>query len=139
MTERCFVDSNVFVYSIDARDPQKQQVARSLITDLQNARALVLSTQVLVEFFHASTRKVGYPQLDALAALEAFAGGDVVIATPELVRTAVEISILEQQSVWDSMILAAAAQRRCPILYSEDMGHGRRIRGVEVRNPFLQP
>jgi len=136
MTDQRFVDSNVFVYTVDSRDVRKQEIARTLVADLQSAHALVLSSQVLLEFFHAATRKVGYPLMDALAAIEAFAVSDVVPATAELVRSAAEISILEQQSVWDSMILAAALQRRCPVLYSEDFGTGRRIRGIEIRNPF---
>jgi predicted nucleic acid-binding protein len=136
MTAPCFVDTNVFVYTIDSRDPRKQTTARQLVSDLLANRALVLSTQVLLEFFHASTRKVGYPPIDALAAMERFATGDVVSASAELVRSAAETSILEQQSIWDAMIIAAAIQRRCRILYSEDMGSGRRIRGVEIRNPF---
>ena len=136
MIDPCFVDSNVFVYAIDSRDQRKQQIARRLISDLQTQGALVLSTQVLLEFFHAATRKVGFPKMDALTAIDAFSSGDIVPSTSELVRTAVEISILDQQSVWDSMIIAAALQRRCPILYSEDLGTGRRIRGVEIRNPF---
>ncbi len=136
MTVPCFVDTNVFVYTVDSRDTRKQEIARNLISSLQAANSLVLSTQVLLEFFHASTRKVGYPLLDALSALDAFGAADVVTASAELVRAAAEISIIDQQSIWDAMILAAASQRRCPILYSEDLGHGRIIRGVEVINPF---
>ena len=137
MTDRCFVDTNIFIYTIDSRDLRKQQVARDLVIRLQTSRTLVISTQVLLEFFHAATRKVGYSPTEALSAADTFAISDVVPATNELVRSAMEISIIDQQSIWDSMIIAAAVQRRCIILYSEDLGHGRKIRGLEVRNPFL--
>jgi predicted nucleic acid-binding protein len=136
MIDLSFVDTNVFIYSIDVRDPRKQRIARNLVDELMTARKLVLSTQVLIEFFHASTRKLKYPEIDALAAMDGFASADVVTTTRELVRTAAEISILEQQSVWDSLIIAAALQRRCSVLYSEDLGTGSKIRGLKVRNPF---
>jgi predicted nucleic acid-binding protein len=72
-----------------------------------------------------------------MAAMEAFSCGDVVSTSTELVRSALEISIFEQQSVWDSMILAAALQRRCAVLFSEDLGNRRRFRSLEIRNPFI--
>jgi len=37
----------------------------------------------------------------------------------------------------DSLIIAAALQGRCKILYSEDLQHGRRFGDLVVQNPFL--
>lgn len=56
--------------------------------------------------------------------------------TPELAKHGAEISILKRLSIWEGLIVAAALQRGCTVLYSEDLNHGQRIRGVEVRNPF---
>jgi predicted nucleic acid-binding protein len=138
MTGLSFVDSNVFVYAVDGRDERKKEIARTLIARLTGDHSLITSTQVMLEFFRASTQKVGYPEKEALAALQVFFAGDVVPATADLVRSAAEISILDQLSIWDSMIVAAATLRRCETLFSEDFTDGKTIRGLRVRNPFRQ-
>lgn len=41
-------------------------------------------------------------------------------------------------SVYDSMIIAAAMQSNCTIVFSEDMQHGQTIDGlVKITNPFI--
>ena len=57
--ERCFVDSNVLVYLFDDDFPAKQSRARELIAE--GPGDLVLSVQVLGEFFHVATRKLRRP------------------------------------------------------------------------------
>ena len=49
------------------------------------------------------------------------------------------ISVREKHSIpwYDSLILAAAIEGECKILYSEDFQHGRKIEGVKILNPFL--
>lgn len=59
MEGRCFIDTNVLIYSVDKADPFKQQTALSLIAGHAKARTGVISTQVLQEFFSAATRKLG--------------------------------------------------------------------------------
>ena len=39
---------------------------------------------------------------------------------------------------WDSLIIAAAVEAECSILYSEDLTDGQRIMGVTIRNPFAK-
>ena len=46
-----------------------------------------------------------------------------------------ENSSLKAQS--DSLIVSAAIQTRCEILFSEDLQHGRRFGALRVMNPFL--
>jgi predicted nucleic acid-binding protein len=38
---------------------------------------------------------------------------------------------------YDSLILAAALEGQCSVLYSEDLQHGQRFEGLQVQNPFL--
>jgi predicted nucleic acid-binding protein len=42
-----------------------------------------------------------------------------------------------QLAWYDSLIVAAAMQGGCKILYSEDLQHGRRFGDLVVENPFL--
>jgi predicted nucleic acid-binding protein len=37
---------------------------------------------------------------------------------------------------WDALIVQAAKQGACSVLYTEDLPHGRSIDGVKVVDPF---
>src|SRR5438105_4395505 len=62
------IDTNIWIYSHDARDPQKQAVAQGLIASL---RALALPWQVGCEFIAASRKLVplGFDETKAWSAL----------------------------------------------------------------------
>jgi predicted nucleic acid-binding protein len=97
----------------------------------------VISTQVLQEFYVASTRKLGTDPLiakDILRTLERF---ETVVISPMLIREAVDCSILNHLSFWDALIIVAAESAHCETLWTEDLNHGQIIRGVRIENPLL--
>lgn len=57
MSDRVFLDTNVFVYLYDSDQPDKQARARALVERLGLSDAIVISTQVLQEFYVNVTRK----------------------------------------------------------------------------------
>ncbi len=57
--------------------------------------------------------------------------------TLQILDRALQIKLAHGFSYWDSAIIAAAAALGCQTLYSEDMGHGRMVENVTIRNPFL--
>jgi predicted nucleic acid-binding protein len=40
-------------------------------------------------------------------------------------------------SIWDGLIVAAAAETHCSKLMTEDLQHGQIVEGVQIVNPFL--
>lgn len=60
----------------------------------------------------------------------------VVSIRAEDVLAAIDIHRLSQFSFWDALVVQAAFQSDCSVLYSEDLQHGRRINGLEIVNPF---
>ncbi|TVQ28594.1 MAG: PIN domain-containing protein, partial [Spirochaetaceae bacterium] len=58
MSGRMFVDTNVILYSKDARDERKQSIAEDLIARGIRDATLVVSTQVLNEFYVNATQKL---------------------------------------------------------------------------------
>jgi predicted nucleic acid-binding protein len=48
------------------------------------------------------------------------------------------LNIRFQLSHWDSLIIAAALEGHCEVLYSEDLQHGQIIEGLEIINPFRE-
>lgn len=58
---KTFVDTNVLIYAHDLDAKEKHAVAKEVLTELWAARAGVLTTQVLQEFYLNVTRKLSKP------------------------------------------------------------------------------
>jgi predicted nucleic acid-binding protein len=97
----------------------------------------VISTQILQEFYVASTSKLGVDALLAKSIVHSFENMEVVQVDPLLIGEAIDVSILNQISFWDALVIAAAESAKCSILYSENLNRGQIIRGVRIENPFL--
>ena len=134
---KVFFDSNILVYFADGADPKKQQIAENLIKNAVINDNGVISTQSLQEFFAATTRKLLCTKEKAKEYVENFSDSFTVeqVSVP-LILKAINISIKNQFSFWDSLILSAAIQSGCIICYSEDLSNGQIIEGVKIVNPF---
>ncbi len=133
---RSFLDTNVLVYTDDQDSPDKQEKALGLVESVRLEGSGVVSTQVLQEYFVAATRKLAVPAETARRKTELFARLDVVILDLQHILGAIDLHRLHGLSFWDALVLRAAADAGCTILYSEDLNPGQRIDGVEVVNPF---
>lgn len=137
MSARAFVDTNVLVYLFDDDEPVKQGQARALRSD-RDGPDLVVSTQVLGEFYVTVTRKLARPVEPeaAAAAVAEISALPVVSVDADLVRSAIDTAQRHQLSYWDALIVEAAVNAGCELLLSEDLADGATIRGVTVENPF---
>ena len=135
---RHFFDTNVLVYLFDAGSPRKQAKARDLVEKHGLAGDLLLSTQVLQEFYVELTRKLepAVPADVAYQAVRDLATLPLVLVDAGMVLAAVRSSQEHQISFWDSLIFQAAVEGGAGILYSEDFQHGREMGGLRVENPF---
>lgn len=131
-----FVDTNVLVYANDPADRRKQQIARETL--LEHAGSLVLSAQVLSEFYSVVTRKFS-PLLgleEARTIVDGLRRFPVVVIDEQLVLDAITISASAMLSYWDGLILSAARTAGCDVVLTEDLSHGSTVAGVRVENPF---
>ena len=137
MGVRAFVDTNVFVHLYSSDDPAKRDAARDLLS--HDDMDLVLSAQVLNEFYGAVTRKITSPLSpgDARDAVGSLAELEVVPVTRNLVVDALDAGQSYQLSRWDSLIIEAASRSGCEILFTEGLSSGVILRGVTITNPFL--
>jgi predicted nucleic acid-binding protein len=136
MSARSFFDTNVLVYADDKAAPAKQRRAIDLVAEHRRARTGVVSLQVLQEYFVTVTRKLQLnPQL-ARRKVELLAEFDV--ASPEVadILAAIDLHRLHGFSFWDALILRAAKQAGCNVLFSEDMQDAREVDGLQIINPF---
>ncbi|MEP9413229.1 PIN domain-containing protein [Gordonia sp. VNQ95] len=129
-----FLDTNLLAYQFDDGLPEKQSRAREVF--VARAGDAVISTQVLIELHSVLTRKLGRSRADAARVLDALPL-DVIAADAELVRLAAHTAARHELSIFDAMILEAAARAGCDELWTEDLTHGSTLRGVRVVNPLL--
>jgi predicted nucleic acid-binding protein len=133
-----FLDTNVLLYSI-SRDPAeagKRDRAVALLDRDDGA----LSVQVLQEFYVQATRATRRGTLShdlAAGFIRTWTRFTVQDITLPILDSALQIKSDHGFSYWDSAIIAAACALGCRTLYSEDMRHGARVRGVNIVNPFL--
>ena len=132
-----FVDTNVLLYALRASpgDERKRQIALDLLTRSD----LVLSVQVLQEFYAQATRLSSPGALtheEAAAAIESLTRFPVQAMTLDVLRLALALRRRFGLSYWDSTILAAARLTGCDLVYSEDFSHEQDYDGLRVNNPF---
>jgi predicted nucleic acid-binding protein len=135
---RTFVDTNVLVYAYDRGEAVKQRRAVQVLRDV-SPTDLVLSSQVLSEFFVATTRP-SRPLLSADRARDvvtALSWTTVEAVDSELIRRAITIHQRYPLSYWDSLIVAAATRAECVRILTEDFSSASPLEGMRIENPFL--
>ena len=136
MSDRSFFDTNVLVYADDKAIPAKQRRAIELVAEHRRAGTGVLSSQVLQEYFVTVTRKLRLDAKIARRKVELLAEFDLVVPDLDDILAAIDLHRLHGFSFWDALVLRAAKESACSILYSEDLQPGRFIDGVQIVNPF---
>ena len=141
MSDKFFLDTNVFVYTFDRENPSKRERAAALVAEALSGSKGVISAQVAQEFLNAAVRKFAKPlsipdaQRYLTVVLEPLCA---VFPSVELFHQALDISGRWDYSFYDSLIVAAALQADCSVLYSEDLQHGQKIGRMKIVNPFLE-
>ena len=135
MAAKSFLDTNVLVYAFGDEVTRKAQAA-----DLIEAGGVV-SVQVLNEFVNVARRKLKR-EWDAIR--QALDTIRIVLDPPLPISVALHLdalTIAERYgfNVYDSLIISAAKQAGCSVLYTEDLQDGQVIEGVRVHNPFAMP
>lgn len=136
MSVRVFIDSNIFLYTLDKSDKKKSALAKKALIKASESHTITISTQVLNEVYAVATRKLGIQPLEAKEYLHVLFGFDVVQVTKEIIESAIDCSILNKISYWDALMISAAENSQCSQLWTEDLQNQRIIRGVEIVNPI---
>jgi predicted nucleic acid-binding protein len=139
MSARFFLDTNLFVYTFDARAPAKAKKAAQLIRRAADTGEGIISYQVVQEFFSVAFRR--FPQPMSVAEAEQYLITVLrpllaVHSSPAIYFEALRITEKHRLSWYDSLIVAAAIEGQCEKLYSEDFQHGRNIEHLRIENPF---
>lgn len=134
MKDRIFIDSNIFLYAFSTKDMIKQQIAKDIVISES-----VISTQVLNEVSVNMVRKLNFGEDQISNFIESsYNRYKIVEITKDVFLTASDIRRKYQFSYYDSMIISAALQKGCEVLYSEDMQHNQIIENrITIINPFI--
>jgi predicted nucleic acid-binding protein len=136
MSARSFFDTNLLVYTDANDEPIKQARALELIEQGKRARSAVLSTQVLNDYFAASTRKLGVPVEIARRKVELLAQLEVIVLQAADTLHAIDLGSRYRLPFWDALIVQAALRAQCEVLYGEDLQPGLRVGKLSIVNPF---
>ena len=138
IVSKIFIDTNILVYTLDAKDSYKQVKAREIIKKVVDLHHPVISTQVLQEFYVVATTKLKADRIIVKNIIHNFCNIEIVQNDLELIEQAIDISVVSQLSFWDSLVVAAAEKSKCEFIISEDLNPGQTYRGIRIINPFKE-
>lgn len=136
MKGKVFLDTNILVYCYSKDEPTKQQAA----IEVASLSEVLISTQVLQEMCNTMSRKfkLSWVEIETLLA-ELNGNFKVQTNTFHTIRSACRIASVFKFSFYDSLIVAAALEAGCEVLYSEDLQDGQIIENqLLVKNPFAK-
>jgi predicted nucleic acid-binding protein len=136
---RTFFDTNILVYMFDADAPEKKEKARARFETEVSKGRILLSTQVLQEFYVMVTKKLSVPlePEPAESVVRNLAALPILGIDAERVIAAIGRSRRSQFSFWDALVIETALAGGANRLLTEDLQHGQIIDGLHIENPFL--
>lgn len=133
---RCFIDTNILVYTQAGDAARKQRAALDLLRQLHESASGVISTQVLHEYANLAIKRLRLPVPAVRAQLSFWEQFEVVQLTPAIIHAGLNLHQTRSLSFYDAMIVAAAQTSGCTALYSEDLQAREAISGMRIVNPF---
>lgn len=140
MSDKFFLDTNVFVYLFDQSPPAKELTSRELMNAALDSGKGITSYQVVQEFFNVARRRFSEAlRPDQAERLLATVFGPLwtIQPSPELYLRGMRLLERYHLTWYDALIVAGAIEGECRTLYTEDLQHGQRFDNLEVQNPFL--
>ena len=139
MATRYVVDTNVLVYALDRREPEKRERAREVLRRVGTAGTAALPAQVLSEFANACLRKLEPPPEPTAVRREVerlMLAFPVLPITGPVVLEALRGVGEHMLSYYDAQIWAVARLGQVAVVLSEDFNPGAVLDGVSFTNPL---
>ena len=134
MSDRYFIDSNIWLYVPIEGESDKTRIAREIVV----VQPIIISTQVINEVTFNLLKKCHYSEPEIQQFITNISDTyEIKLVTS---KTSLKASYFREKyplSFWDSLIVASAIESDCNILYSEDMQHKMIIQDTQIINPFL--
>jgi predicted nucleic acid-binding protein len=139
MSDKIFVDTNIFVYAYVANNEIKHNLSSVLLKSDLMGKNVYISTQVIGEFYTALTKlKQTHKQIISYIA-DFIHSVNITGVSLENVEYCLLLKERYGYSYWDSLILSSAINNGCSVIYSEDMQDGQNIENrLLIQNPLKQ-
>ncbi len=127
------------VYHAINQDPRKRDISSQLVNRAIVEGCGIISYQVVQECVYVLLKDNKTPLPQAL--LETYLSKVLLPlclahSTQQLYLSALAVKIRYSFHWYDSLIVAAALETHCNVLYSEDLQDGQVIDGLAIKNPF---
>ncbi len=127
------VDTNVLVYLHDSSDTRKRNIAEHILAG--NPK---VPSQVISEYLNVTRRVLKLSKFEIVAqSANLLKDCEIIQVSCHTLTKATDLIQKFDFQLFDSIIVAAACEADCNILYSEDMQHGLVVEGLTILNPFL--
>lgn len=134
-----FLDTDLFIYQLEAQDEHKYAIAERIIREGVETGNACISFQVVQECLNIVLRKAEVP-LDtdgARAYLDTVLAPLLQVpASIALYHRGLDIQARYHYAFYEALIIAAALEAGCTRLLSEDLQHGQQVEGLTIENPF---
>ncbi|MFY9989119.1 MAG: PIN domain-containing protein [Chthoniobacterales bacterium] len=138
------IDTNILVYRVDPRFPEKQEIATKLLEKTVQNSECRIPHQAIIEFYAAAIRPLSGSGAALLTSSQAreevetlLLISPILYPTENILRLALYGVATFGLSWFDAHLWAYAEHYRCTILYSEDFQHDRYYGSVRIVNPFI--
>jgi predicted nucleic acid-binding protein len=132
---KAFVDTNVFLYLYASSDRTKFARARNLLHELRDGNRVLLSTQVVQEFY-VNARRLQVAGSELSEAVSMLLALPLVVVGEAEIQAAITHEKRYQITFWDALIVSSAESGGAGLLYTEDLNDGQQYGTVMVCNPF---
>lgn len=133
-----FIDTNILIYLYDIRLPNKRKRAKQLLNHLIISESVAISAQVVQEFCNVAINKIEQLDTDGLKKTLSSVVIPLVKHVPsgEFYLRAIALRAQYQLNFYDAMIIQAALDLGCDVLYSEDLQDRQTFGNLKITNPF---
>ena len=136
MTDKIFIDSNVWCYLFIKDEHEKYRTAEKFIMETASSSIFVISYQVINEVTNKLIQKKINPEIIKENVKYMYKLCTVQNFSNKIITAAFDLRERYSLSFWDSIIVSSALDSNCGILASEDMHNGLKINGMVITNIF---
>jgi len=134
MSDKITLDSNILIYAFADNNDFRKSIAKDII-----AKCNIISIQAVNETSYILLKKFKLPK-EQLEQVIQFIKNKFIISnlTTNILDQTIILCKKYNFSFWDSMMIAAALDNHCSIIYTEDLSHDQFIENrLRIVNPFI--
>lgn len=136
MTDRIFIDSNVWLYFFLKDEIEKYKISEKYFRKNANNSIFIITYQVINEVSNQLVRN-NFDEVTIVENIELMCKiSTIQDFSKEILFLASALRQKYSLSFWDSIIVASAVKSRCNILATGDLHDGLIIEHTEIKNIF---